>query len=49
MKKLVKVLLISLEDLANVLALLSFIILLFGILGLYLFNGNLYYRCRLTE
>lgn len=49
MKKLVKILLISLPNLADVFSLLTYIILLFGILGLYLFCGNLYYRCRLTE
>jgi voltage-dependent calcium channel L type alpha-1D len=49
MKKLVKILLISLPNLADVFTLLAYIILLFGILGLYLFCGNLYYRCRTTE
>lgn len=48
MKKLVKTLIISLPLLGNVVALLAFIILLFGILGLNVFCGNLYYRCRTT-
>jgi hypothetical protein len=49
MKKLVKVLLISLPNLANVVFLLTFIVLLFAIIGLHSFCGNLYYRCRITE
>lgn len=43
LKKLVKVLLKSLPKLINVIALLSFAIILLGIFGLNFFNGNLYY------
>lgn len=49
MKKIVKVLLISLPNLGTVVIFLAFAILIFAILGLHWFNGDLYYRCRLTE
>lgn len=49
MKKLVKILIASLPLLVKVVTLLSFVILIFGILGLHSFSGNLYYRCRTTE
>ena len=49
MKKLVRVLLKSLRNLVNVVLLLAFVMLMFGILGLNFFAGDLYYRCRLTE
>lgn len=48
MKKLVKVLLVSLPILLNVVLLMFFILFLFAILGLHSFNGNSYYQCRLT-
>ena len=48
MRKLVKILLKSLPDLATVVLLLAFMMLMFGILGLHFFCGNLYYRCRTT-
>jgi hypothetical protein len=49
MKKLVKILLKSIPNLFNVVLLLAFMVLMFGILGLHFFSGNLYYRCRTTE
>lgn len=49
MKKLVKILLKSIPNLFNVVMLLTFMIMMFGILGLHFFSGNLYYRCRTTE
>ena len=49
MKRLVKVLVNSLPSLANVAALLFFIILLFGIIGLHQFSETSFSRCRLTE
>jgi hypothetical protein len=48
MRVLVGSLLKSLPDLANVLAFLIFIMLLFGILGMQLFSGVYENRCRLT-
>lgn len=49
MKKLVKVLLKSIPNLGNVIFLLSFMMLMFGILGLHVFSGDTYSRCRTTE
>lgn len=49
MKVLVASLLDSLPALGNVAMFLLFIILLFSILGLQLFNGLLENRCRLTS
>jgi hypothetical protein len=48
MRMLVSSLLASLPDLANVMAFLMFIIILFGILGMQLFSGMYENRCRLT-
>lgn len=48
MRKLIKALLNSIPQLANVLIFLTFIILLFGILGLQEFKGKVYNRCRTT-
>jgi hypothetical protein len=42
-------LILSLPDLFNVGVFLGFMFLLFGILGLQLFMGQAYNRCRLTE
>lgn len=42
MKKLVKILLKSLPNLATVVMLLAFMMLMFGILGLQFFSGDLY-------
>lgn len=49
MKLLVSSLLASIPSLFNVVALLSFIFFVFGILGLQLWPGALHGRCRLTE
>ena len=49
MRKLVEILLKSLPNLLNVVLLLTFVMLMFGILGLNFFVGDLYYRCRTTE
>lgn len=48
MRKLVRALINSLPQLINVLIILFFIILLFGILGLQQFNRTIYNRCRTT-
>ena len=48
MRRLVRILLTSLPNLANVIVLLTFIIVLFSILGLHEFSGPEYSRCRLT-
>ena len=47
MRKLVRTLMISLPNLVNVAFLLSYIIIMFGILGLHLFSGALSNRCRM--
>ena len=49
MRRLVSTLLSSMPELLNVVIFLSFIFLLFGILGTQLFNGLMYNKCRLTE
>jgi len=49
MKIIIRTLLESLTALANVVAFLFFIILIFAILGTQLFNGLLYNRCRISE
>ena len=48
MRKLVKTLIISLPNLGHVASLLSFIVVMFAILGLHLFNGTLDSWCRMT-
>ena len=48
MRRLVSTLIISLPELGSVVIFLSFIFLLFGILGLYQFNGEIYSQCRTT-
>jgi hypothetical protein len=48
MRRLVGTLISSLPQLANVTIFLSFIFILFGILGLQLFEGTLYNSCRVT-
>lgn len=48
MRRLVATLLSSLPELFNATIFLSFIIVLFGILGVQQFAGVTYYRCRLT-
>jgi hypothetical protein len=45
----VSTLLNSLPELFNVFLLISFIMLLFAIFGLQIFNGKIYNRCRVTE
>eukprot|EP00347_Sterkiella_histriomuscorum_P008485 403344914 len=49
MRRIVRTLLQSLPELGNATIFLSFMIVLFGILGLQQFNGILYNKCRLTE
>ena len=48
MKRLIKTLLLSLPDLANVVLFMSFYLVVFGIMGVQLFSGSNYYRCRET-
>jgi hypothetical protein len=48
MRKLVSTLLGSMPKLLNVSIFLFFIYLLFGIIGVQLFNGLMYNKCRLT-
>lgn len=49
MRILIGALIKSLPALGNVVIFLSFICLLFAVLGLQLFSGAMYNRCRLTE
>lgn len=49
LRKLVSALFYSLPEFINIFMFLIFIYVLFSILGLIAFEGNLYYRCRLTE
>jgi hypothetical protein len=49
MRRLVSTLIISLPELGSVVVFLFFIFLLFGILGLYQFEGEIYVQCRLTK
>ena len=46
LRKLVNSIIISLPTLGRVILFLAFIVLLFGILGIQLFSGALYNRCR---
>ncbi|CDW81684.1 voltage-gated ion channel superfamily [Stylonychia lemnae] len=48
MRRLVSTLFQSLPELGNATIFLSFMIILFGILGLQQFSGIIYYKCRLT-
>jgi hypothetical protein len=48
MRRLISTLIASFPDLANVLVLILFIFILFGIMGVHSFNGETYHRCRLT-
>ena len=49
MKRLVGTLVTSLNELINAAVFISFLFVLFGILGLQLFAGTMYNKCRLTE
>jgi len=49
LRKQVSALFRSLEGLSNVLIFLSFIFIIFGIIGLQLFSGSLYYSCRVGK
>ena len=48
MKELVEALLKSIPELANVVLFLAFIFIIFAILGVHQFNGEWYWRCRIT-
>jgi hypothetical protein len=48
MRRLVQTLVTSLNELITVAIFISFLFLLFGIIGLQMFHGTMYNACRLT-
>lgn len=48
MRKQTEALIESLKGVANVTLIVAFIVYLYGVIGLQLFNGKIYYACRAT-
>ena len=49
MRRLVSIMLRSIPDLGNTLTFIGFFFMVLGIVGVQIFRGNTYQRCRLTE